>query len=277
MLVTSLEARNCPTSLVTVSGDFVAGLDPFPGYGGPVEFVAHGDVIAVTADKIPHVKVYEAGVEVASFYAYDPRFDGGINLATNGERVATGTDLGAPHVREFTLHGVEVASFYRGDPQSLRGVRVSYAGEAVGPVSVRPDSPVQVYLDGASPNVVRGVAEIFAPFGVGVTNEYPSQADPRRIATVIFGGSSGGVERGQAVVGGFYQQSEFVSYPARVYSDRLTETQQVLAAAHEVAHLFGAVHVADPKSVMFAELLGGRSFDPLNFRVLSRLTRLTSV
>jgi hypothetical protein len=231
-----------------------------------------GSFRVVTADTIPHVKIYNGDQELASFYAYDPAFRGGVNLATDGERVATGTDRGAPHVREFTLHGVEVKSFYQGSPESTSGVRVSYAQPVADKTFVtRPEAPVQIYLDGASFDVARGVAEIFALFNVGITNRYPSQADQQRIATVILGGEVIGGLGGQAIIGGFFQQSEFTSLPARVFSDSLTESQQIRAAAHEAAHLFGAIHSTDPRSIMFPSLAGGgTSFDPLNTRILTQ-------
>jgi hypothetical protein len=265
-----LEPRDCPTSLVAS----VASFDPFPGYEGPIESVSLGDISVITADRIPHVKIFDHGQEIASFYAYDPAFNGGVNLATDGEYVATGTDRGAPHVREFTLHGVEVQSFFAGNQESLGGVRVSYPHQDDSPVSVSPDAKFQIYLDGASEQVTLGVADVLAGLNVGVTNRFPAQADPRRIATVIFGGSSDGPERGYAIVGGLFQQSEFTSLPARVFSEQLTEAQQIRAAAHEAAHLFGCFHIADPKSLMFEGITGGLEFDPLNLSILSqRLSR----
>jgi len=46
----------------------------------------------------------------------------------------------------------------------------------------------------------------------------------------------------------------------------------VLTAAHELAHLFGAVHVSDPASIMHATAdFDARLFDPLNRRILRSL------
>jgi hypothetical protein len=46
----------------------------------------------------------------------------------------------------------------------------------------------------------------------------------------------------------------------------------VLTAAHELAHLFGAVHVRDPASIMHATAdFDARFFDPLNRRILRAL------
>jgi hypothetical protein len=269
LTVNQLEARDCPSSTLIASAN---SFDPFPGYKGPIEMVSAGSIRVVTADTIPHVKIFDGGQELASFYAYDPAFRGGVNLATDGERVATGTDRGAPHVREFTLHGVEVKSFFQGSPESTSGVRVSYAQpETDKPFVAHPEAAVQIYLDGASFDVARGVAEILSPFNVGITNRYPSQADSQRVATMIFGGEPVAGRGGQAIIGGFFQQSEFTSLPARVFSDSLTESQQIRAAAHEVAHLFGAIHSTDPRSIMFPSLAGGgTSFDPLSTRILTQ-------
>jgi hypothetical protein len=75
--------------------------------------------------------------EVASFYAYDPAFTGGVDVAVadlTGDGVSeiiTGAGPGAgPHVRAFSLAGgvvTEVASFYAYDPAFTGGVHVAAA------------------------------------------------------------------------------------------------------------------------------------------------------
>ena len=75
--------------------------------------------------------------EVASFYAYDPAFTGGVDVAAadvTGDGVAeiiTGAGPGGgPHVRAFSLAGgvvTEVASFYAYDPAFTGGVHVAAA------------------------------------------------------------------------------------------------------------------------------------------------------
>ena len=122
---------------LTLSGGTVVEVASFDAYG--TEFkggvrVATGDVDGDgTIDIItgagpgggPHVRVFSlaGGVpaEIASFYAYDPRFAGGVAVAggdVNGDGVAdiiTGAGPGGgPHVRAFSLVGglIEIASFY---------------------------------------------------------------------------------------------------------------------------------------------------------------------
>ena len=78
-----------------------------------------------------------AVTEVASFYAYDPWFTGGVDVAAadlTGDGVAeiiTGAGPGGgPHVRAFSLAGggvTEVASFYAYDPGFPGGVHVAAA------------------------------------------------------------------------------------------------------------------------------------------------------
>ncbi len=111
-----------------VTGDGVAELITGAGPGGS-----------------PHVRVFSlAGgspTEVASFYAYDPAFAGGISVAAGdvtGDGVAeiiTGAGPGGgPHVRAFSLAGgvvTEVASFYAYDPAFAGGVSVA-AGDVTG-------------------------------------------------------------------------------------------------------------------------------------------------
>ena len=124
-----------------------------PAFPGGVS-VAAGDVTGDgVADIItgagagggPHVRVFSlaGGVvtEVASFFAYDPAFPGGVNVAAGdvtGDGVAeiiTGAGPGGgPHVRAFSLAGgvvTEVASFFAYDPAFPGGVSVA-AGDVTG-------------------------------------------------------------------------------------------------------------------------------------------------
>ncbi|HEU4688191.1 MAG TPA: VCBS repeat-containing protein, partial [Vicinamibacterales bacterium] len=85
----------------------------------------------------PHVRAFRieaTPIEVASFYAYDPRFIGGVTVAAgdvDGDGVSeiiTGAGPGGgPHVRVIsgTTTPVEVASFFAYEPAFPGGVRVA--------------------------------------------------------------------------------------------------------------------------------------------------------
>jgi hypothetical protein len=121
-----------------------------PAFTGGV-YVAAGDVTGDGVAKIitgagpgggPHVRVIGLGsggalTELASFYAYDAAFIGGVHVAAgdvSGDGVAkliTGAGpFGGPHVRVLDLSGggiTELASFYAYDPAFIGGVFVASA------------------------------------------------------------------------------------------------------------------------------------------------------
>ena len=124
-----------------------------PAFPGGVS-VAAGDVTGDGVAEIitgagpgggPHVRAFSlaGGVvtEVASFFAYDPAFPGGVSVAAGdvtGDGVAeiiTGAGPGGgPHVRAFSVAGgvaTEVASFFAYDPAFPGGVNVA-AGDLTG-------------------------------------------------------------------------------------------------------------------------------------------------
>ena len=98
----------------------------------------------------PHVRVIEfkggALTELASFYAYDAAFTGGVSVAggdVDGDGIAeviTGAGAGAgPHVRVFAVDAgsvTERASFYAYDPAFSGGVRVASAATPRGEVAM---------------------------------------------------------------------------------------------------------------------------------------------
>jgi uncharacterized repeat protein (TIGR01451 family) len=124
-----------------------------PQFGGGVT-VACGDVTGDGVAEIitgagagggPHVRAFRLAsgglTEVASFFAYDPAFAGGVTVAVGdvtGDGVAeiiTGAGAGGgPHVRAFSLASggpTEVASFFAYDPAFAGGVTVA-VGDVTG-------------------------------------------------------------------------------------------------------------------------------------------------
>ena len=124
-----------------------------PAFAGGIS-VAAGDVTGDGIAEIitgagpgggPHVRAFSlaGGVvtEVASFYAYDPAFAGGVSVAAGdvtGDGVAEfiigAGPGGGPHVRALSLAGgvvTEVASFYAYDPAFAGGISVA-AGDVTG-------------------------------------------------------------------------------------------------------------------------------------------------
>jgi hypothetical protein len=89
----------------------------------------------------PHVKVFSGkdGSELASFFAYDPSFQGGVNVATGDINADGFADIitgagagGGPHVKVFSgRDAAQLASFFAYDPGFHGGVNVA-AGDVNG-------------------------------------------------------------------------------------------------------------------------------------------------
>ena len=88
----------------------------------------------------PHVKVFDGltGAEIASFYAYSPKFAGGVFVAAGdldgdgfADLIAGGGPGGGPRVFALSgrdlLAGTEtaVANFFGGNPDNRGGIRVA--------------------------------------------------------------------------------------------------------------------------------------------------------
>jgi hypothetical protein len=172
--VTGLEATGMQSggSTVTVYSTTagvrtqVASFDAYPGFGGGVS-VATGDVNGDGVDDVitgagpgggPHVKVFDGAsllkgqaVLIGSYFAYDPGFTGGVNVAVGDVFVEGVADIitgagagGGPHVKVFdsTKLGqvnfdgqlaitAQLASFFAYAPSFTGGVSVA-AGDLNG-------------------------------------------------------------------------------------------------------------------------------------------------
>jgi 2',3'-cyclic-nucleotide 2'-phosphodiesterase (5'-nucleotidase family) len=141
--------------LMDASGNTMRQARAFETFDGSVS-VAYGYlnndaikdiVVAAGPGGGPHVKVFDglSGNEIASFYAYDANFRGGVNVAVgdlNGDgthELITGAGAGGgPHVKAFALNfsggratPQEVASFFAYAPSFRGGVSVA-AGDVNG-------------------------------------------------------------------------------------------------------------------------------------------------
>ncbi len=133
-------------TILNQTGDVVTSFNAFdPGFTGGVhvataDFTGDGnpDVIAGAGPGAgPHVKVFDGVTfaEVQSFFAYDPGFAGGVNVAAfdlnvdGRAEIITGAGPGAgPHVKVFdgsTL--VEIQSYFAYDAGFTGGVNVTVA------------------------------------------------------------------------------------------------------------------------------------------------------
>ncbi len=119
-----------------------------PAFRGGID-VACGDFTGDDIDEIvtapgpgggPHVKIFTLdGVQLNSYFAYDPVFRGGLRIAAgdiDGDDIAeviTGAGPGGgPHVKAFELAtGPEIRSFFAYDPGFKGGVDVT-AGDVTG-------------------------------------------------------------------------------------------------------------------------------------------------
>ena len=189
---------------------------PFPGFTGGVR-VAMGDVTGDgTADVIaaagaggsPHIKVFDglSGIEVRSFYAFDPVFTGGLSVASaDNDRdgvcdIVVGADAGGgPHVQVFSgATGKVVRSFFAFAPTFSGGVAVSaadvnndgFADVAVG--AGTGGGPRVSLFDGYSGEVLQNFFAFDPTFTGGVSVAVADLAGDGDIQVVVGAGQNGG-------------------------------------------------------------------------------------
>ena len=183
----------------------------------------------------PHVRVIEfnggALRELASFYAYDAAFAGGVFVAggdVDGDGLAeviTGAGPSAgPHVRAFSLAGgtpTEVASFFAYDPAFAGGVSVA-AGDVTG------DGVAEIITGagpGGGPHVRAfslaggGVTEVASFFAydrafTGAVHVAAADLTGDGVAEIITGAGPGGSPHVRAfgVAGGVTEVASFFAY-----------------------------------------------------------------
>lgn len=121
-------------------GVFVAAANTIPE-GIPGLQPQHADIITGAGPGGgPHVKVFNGadGSLFSSFFAYDPNFHGGVNVAAtsafqvskfifHGDVITGAGPGGGPHVRVFeAINGHLVSEFFAYDPNFRGGVSVAY-------------------------------------------------------------------------------------------------------------------------------------------------------
>jgi uncharacterized repeat protein (TIGR01451 family) len=198
-----------------------------PAFGGGV-FVACGDVNGDgLADVVtgagpgggPHVRAFSVAgggvTEIAGFYAYDPRFGGGVRVAVadvNGDGLAdviTGAGpFGGPHVRAFSFAGggvTEIAGFYAYDPTFAGGVLVAGGdvnGDGIAEIitgTTRAGGPVRVFTIAGTGHVAQ-LTSFFAYFPAfqGPVRVAAADVNGDGLADIITGTGPGGGPHVQA-------------------------------------------------------------------------------
>ena len=129
--------------VLNTNGTEITHLTPYgTGWAGAVN-VAVSDLDGDGKDEVitgagpgggPHVKVYKWNgttlAEIASFFAYDAGFHGGVYVAGGDGEIITGAGAGGgPHVKLFSPNDAGVitvdSQFFAYDPRFAGGVRVS--------------------------------------------------------------------------------------------------------------------------------------------------------
>jgi len=131
--------------------------------------VAAGDVDGDGVDEIitgagngggPHVRIFDAGGNLrGQFFAYDPAFRGGVNVAAGDvdgdgvDEIITGAgNGGGPQVRIFRANGKAVSQFFAYDEKFRGGVRVA-AADIDGGARDNKDEIVTAPGEGGGPHI----------------------------------------------------------------------------------------------------------------------------
>ena len=181
---------------------------------GDVNGDGHADVITgAGAGGGPHVRAFSivpGGIlEIASFWAYDPAFTGGVQVAAgdvNGDGAAdiiTGAGPGGgPHVRAFSVSAgapAELAGFFAYDPAFAGGLSVA-AGDVTGDGlaeiitgTTREGGPVRVFKVGGPADITE-LTNFFAYFPefLGPVRVAAADIDGDGVADIITGAGPGG-------------------------------------------------------------------------------------
>ena len=144
VLISSRSSRSGQVKMFDSGTGIVKELEVFPfGFEGGINNIGgdlNGDgeqelIVSAGLGGGPQVRVFSlAGDLKSQFFAYDPDFRGGVNIATgdingNGkEEIITGAGPGGgPHVRIFDQDGELLGQFFAYDPDFRGGVNITTA------------------------------------------------------------------------------------------------------------------------------------------------------
>lgn len=223
----------------------------------------------------PHVRVFDgaSGGELASFFAYDPTFRGGLNIAAgpigNGEvGIATGAEEGGgPHVRVFTAAGEERASFYAYDAKFTGGVRVALGQRSDGSATVFTGAgagggPHVRGFDVGSGEIVLNQMAYDSAFRGGV-NVSAGDWNGDGVADLVTGAGAGGAPHVEVIDGAGGQMLR--SFYAGMADDRSGVTASLIARPNGMA----IASLMDPDGTPWVRLLAPRSGDDVLTEVAS--------
>lgn len=141
-----------------IVGTIARSLSPYPGFAGGVN-IAYGDVDGDGKDEIitgagpgggPHVLAFKQnGSVVASFFAYDPGFTGGVSVSAGDQNLDGKDDMitgagrgGGPHVRVFSGGSGQELEGFLAFSSFFGGVDVAGSKGSVGVSMLRQGSAV---------------------------------------------------------------------------------------------------------------------------------------